>query len=72
MALSLEDGIENSVDSEKEEVQSTAITNFVDDGKVPVKSNPELLKRCVICMTSLQCVYIHVNRMGGPVHWGLI
>ena len=43
MAL-LEEGIENLVELEKEEVQSTAITNFVDDGKVPGKSNPKLLR----------------------------
>ena len=43
MGLSLEDSIENSEGFEKEEVQSPANTNFVDDGKVPNKSNPNLL-----------------------------
>ena len=49
MALSLEDSIENSVGFEKEEVQSPANTNFVDDGKVPNKSNPNLLTSTIIC-----------------------
>ena len=56
MAL-LEEGIENLVELEKEEVQSTAITNFVDDGKVPGKSNPKLLRRILHHMTNLKKVY---------------
>ena len=43
MGLSLEDSMENSVGFEKEEVQSPAKTNFVDDGKFPNKLCPKLL-----------------------------